>query len=85
MDAVFVLSETPGFHLTLLVKQGWKAAKILKETGLNESVLVLFDRDLGDFEDEVEDEDGDIGNFLANNLEDVPEFFGGNLNKIYGL
>jgi hypothetical protein len=40
---------------------------------------------LSDFEDEVEDEDGNFRDILAEHLEDVAQLFGGNFNEIDGL
>jgi hypothetical protein len=57
-------------------------AEVFKEGGPHEGFLVFFYRDLGDFEDEVQQEDGHVDDFAAHDLEQASEFSCGHVDEV---
>ncbi len=66
----------------LFFEQSLHLAEVFKEGGPHEGFLVFFYRDLGDFEDEVEQEDWHVDDFAAHDLEQASEFSCGHVDEV---
>lgn len=61
---------------------GFHLAQVFEEGGPHECFLIFLDGYLGDFEYKIKEENGDINDFAAHDLEETSEFPGGDIDKV---